>query len=98
MFIVGWYIYANLYYGHISLEWNANQERDIAGYKIYYGTSSRSYANIMIIKLTEQSQVNVLRYNLSYLEKNKKYYIAVTAYNRYGLESSYSNEVEGYAR
>ncbi len=70
----------------VSLAWSANPEPDIAGYKVYYGTSSRNYAMV----------VNVGKFTscmISGLATNKTYYFACTAYNGSGLESNYSAEV-----
>lgn len=91
----GFYLYMD---GGISLEWNSNREADLAGYKICYGTSTRNYTDSVIVRLPQKSQGETIRYKLKGLEKNRKYYIAVTAFSHTGRESAYSNEVEGHAR
>jgi fibronectin type 3 domain-containing protein len=66
--------------------WDANPEPDIAGYKLYWGQTSRQY---------EQS-VDVGRATTgtaSPLNAGTTYYFAVTAHNTAGLESDPSNEV-----
>jgi len=65
-------------------------ESDLAGYKIYYGTSSKSYSGSVNVG-------NVTSYTLTGLTQGQTYYIAVTAYNTSGSESSYSSEVSGVA-
>jgi hypothetical protein len=96
--IVGWYCYFAIHYGQVSLQWNANKEADLAGYKIYYGTSSKSYTESIIVGLANESQQGIVTYKLSRLEKYQTYFIAVTAYNLYGTESPFSNEVEAFAQ
>ncbi len=69
----------------VTLSWDANTEADLAGYKVYYGTASRTYgAPITIGKVTTHT--------LSGLPSGMVYF-AVTAYNTAGLESGFSNEV-----
>jgi hypothetical protein len=70
----------------VTLEWDANTESDLAGYKVYFGTASRTYgAPITLGKVTT--------YTVTGLTPGTTYYFAVTAYNTAGLESGYSNEV-----
>ena len=69
-----------------NLEWDANSETDLAGYKIYYGTASGQYASVVDVG-------NQTTYALAGLQVGRTYYICATAYNISGLESSYSNEV-----
>ena len=77
------------YSAQLTLVWNPNTEVDLAGYKIYYGTASRTYGNSINIG-------NVTIYTLTGLSAGQRYFIAVTAYNEFG-ESGYSNEVNGVA-
>jgi hypothetical protein len=70
----------------VTLEWDRNPEADIAGYRLYYGYQSRAYS--------ERVEVgNRIRFALGNLAEATGYYFAVTAFNRRGLESGYSNEV-----
>ena len=92
---LGFYLYND---GEISLQWNSNSEADLAGYQVHYGTSPGAYSRSILIGLASQPQPGTTSYKLKGLVKGQKYYIAVTAYNQYGYESAYSNEVEGYAR
>jgi hypothetical protein len=71
---------------YITLEWDASSGPDIAGYKIYYGTSSRNYDTVIDIG-------NYTSVSIADLEDNETYYFAVTAYNADGDESVYSSEV-----
>ena len=70
----------------VTLQWDANTEPDLKGYKIYYGTSSRNYTHSVDVG-------NVTTYQLTDLTEDQTYYIAVTAYDTDDNESGYSNEV-----
>ncbi len=76
--------------GVIKLAWDPNTETDVAGYKVYYGTSSGNYENAVDIG-------NSTEYLLSGLSKGQTYYIVVTAYDTASNESGFSNEVTGSA-
>jgi len=73
-------------YAEVALAWDANTEPDLDGYKLYYGSSSRSYG--YIIDVGNQTDFTVVD-----LVEGETYYFAVTAYNTTGYESTYSNEV-----
>ena len=68
----------------IRLEWSANSEPDIAGYRLYYGRTSGIYDASINVE-------NATSYTLS-LPK-RKYFFALTAYDSAGNESDFSNEV-----
>jgi hypothetical protein len=72
--------------GYLNLEWMANIEPDLAGYKVYYGTASRSYDQVRDVGGTTS-------FRALGLTNGTKYYLAVTAYDSSGNESSYSQEV-----
>ena len=59
---------------------------DLAGYKIYYGTSSGNYSTVITVG-------NVTTYTVTGLTDNITYYFATTAYDSSGNESAFSNEV-----
>ena len=59
---------------------------DLAGYKIYYGTSSGNYRQNV-------NANNVTTYTVPNLTDGLTYYFAVTAYDTSMNESGYSNEV-----
>jgi chitodextrinase len=70
----------------VTLAWDANTDPNITGYKLYYGTSSRSYQfSVDVGKLTN--------YVVTGLQQGVTYYFAATDYNVSGYESSFSNEV-----
>lgn len=72
--------------GKATLEWNANVEPDLAGYKIYYGYASRSYSKILDVG-------NVTRFTVYWLPYFREIFFAATAYDTVPNESGYSNEV-----
>ena len=72
----------------ITLAWNPSNDSDVAGYKVYRRTAGKVYKKP--IGTVENVPNPELSLNLSY---GKKYFFAVTSYDRYGNESSPSNEV-----
>ncbi|TAK03045.1 MAG: hypothetical protein EPO39_12735 [Candidatus Manganitrophaceae bacterium] len=68
------------------LSWSANTETDLAGYKVYYGTSSRNYGAPVDVG-------NQTTFTATGLSEGQTYYFAVTAYNAAGSESGLSTEV-----
>lgn len=76
----------HVYSEEVYLSWDANQESDLAGYRIYYGTTSGSHA----VKIDVG---NTTSYAVSLLEAGKTYYFAATAYDTSGNESDFSKEI-----
>jgi len=77
----------------VTLSWTPPQENtdgsaltDLSGYKIYYGTQSRSYANTI-----EIDNPGLTTYVVENLSPNT-YYFAATAVNSTGIESEFSGE------
>jgi hypothetical protein len=77
----------------LNLAWDPNSEKDLAGYKIYYGTSQggpyNSPGSPRIIT------GNIPNYSLDGLTSGQTYYVVATAFDTSNNESSYSNEVNG---
>jgi len=70
----------------LSVEWEANTENDLAGYKLYLGTSPGNYAPaISLSKVTE--------YEISELSDGTTYYVALTAIDSSQNESEKSDEI-----
>lgn len=69
----------------VELIWDENSEPDLAGYKLYYGISSRTYTEIIDVGMTAS-------YTVEELQEGVVYYFAVTAYNDLGEESDFSDE------
>ncbi len=77
--------------GSATLTWNppttntdGTSLTDLAGYKVYYGTSSGGYTSVITVG-------NVTTYVIGNLAPGT-YYFAVTAYDSAGTESTYSNQ------
>lgn len=92
--IVMMFLALNVFAGQatVTLTWQApttnadgTELKDLAGYKIYYGTVSGKYDN-------SEDAGNVTEYKLA-LPKDGTYYFAVTAYDTTGNESKYSSEI-----
>jgi hypothetical protein len=60
---------------------------DLAGYKIHYGTASANYTKVVAV-----SNPSLSRYVLDSLESGT-YFLAITAYNSKGIESTLSGEI-----
>jgi hypothetical protein len=80
---------------NVTLGWDSNPESDLEGYVVYRNVASPGppydYSNI----LPEDDLVDPLhpKVTLTGLSENQEYYIALTAYNTEGVESSFSNDV-----
>ena len=72
--------------GIVKLRWDLSWEPDIAGYRVHYGPESGIYTEIVDVGYKVKAE-------LKNLPVGATYYCAVTAYNTYGLESDYSNEI-----
>ena len=79
--------------GPVQLSWVAPEENvdgstltDLAGYRIYYGTSSRNYSDMV-----DLSNPSTTAHTLTLASGD--YYVAMTALDADGNESGYSNEV-----
>ena len=71
---------------NISLAWDASTESDVAGYKVYSGTTSGVYNS-------PQDVGNTTIYTPANLQAGSTHYFAVTAYDTQGNESGPSNEL-----
>jgi hypothetical protein len=69
-----------------TLLWDPNSETNLAGYKVYSGTSSRDYSSVVNVGKTTQ-------YPLTNVVQGATYFFALTAYTTGGLESDLSTEV-----
>jgi hypothetical protein len=88
--------------GTATLSWNANSESDLAGYKIYYGTTPRTGSNPATCGLCGyNTNTNVgltstpasPSYTITGLTDGTTYYFSVTAYDTSGNESAFSSQV-----
>ena len=77
---------SNAHSAQVTLAWDASTDSNTAGYKVYSGTSSRSYQAVIDVGKTTTCTI-------SNLPDGTNYYFAATDYNASGAESAYSNEV-----
>jgi hypothetical protein len=69
----------------VTLKWLPNTEPDLGGYRVYCGTTSKTYTiNISVAKLLTATVPNL---------QSGTYYCAVTAYDSNNNESGFSQEV-----
>ncbi|MEO8045252.1 MAG: fibronectin type III domain-containing protein [Spartobacteria bacterium] len=68
--------------GTVTLTWNANQEPDLAGYRVHYGTVAKPYS-YTVESTAPTAEVSGLKTGVTYT-------FAVTAFNTAGGESPYS--------
>lgn len=73
--------------GSLVATWDPNQETDLAGYKLYYGTTSSDHSNWTMIDVGDTTQ-----HVITNLELGQTYYVIVTAYDWAGNESAPSTE------
>jgi len=71
----------------VTLAWNASADPQVAGYKIYSGPASHSYASVLMVGNTTNATVTGL-------VPGATYYFAATTVDRSGAESGYSNETQ----
>ena len=86
----------------VTLAWDANTETDLAGYNIYYDTSSGppyygtgadqgdSPITVLCDDLDDPQNPE---FTITGLDDDQDYYFALTAFDNEGNESDYSNEV-----
>ena len=76
--------------GAINLSWDAVTAANLAGYRVYYGTTPGAYLQSAGQGLDAG---NITAYTVSGLNRGSRYYLAVKAYDAANAESPYSNEV-----
>ena len=72
--------------GQVTVAWDANPEPEVAGYKIYYGTSPGSYT----ASLDAGDATSIL---ISGLQDGATYFFSAVAYDTSHNESGFSNEI-----
>ena len=68
----------------ITVSWNANQEPDLWGYQIYYGTETGNYTTVIDVGNATSHPISGLNVGT--------YFLALTAYDSSGNESDFSVE------
>ena len=70
----------------VTLSWDENSEDDVAGYKLYYGTSKNNYDKSKNVGVSTS-------FTVTGLVSGVKYFFVVTAYDTYFNESNFSSYV-----
>ncbi len=76
----------------VTLTWDRNQEPDIAGYKIFYGTTTHNYINSITVN-DRANQPLTRSYTVTGLQDGVTYYFAIKAFDLAGQQSDFSDEV-----
>jgi hypothetical protein len=85
----------------VTLAWDANREPHLAGYKIYYDTSSgKPYhgadadqgSSPIIVYIEDLDDPNNPEYTLTGLDDTEEYFFTLTAFAEENPESGFSNE------
>ena len=81
----------------LGLEWDANVETNLAGYKVYYNTRGPGAPYDGTGQVEGNSPIDVANVTEFYFNsidfRAQDFWFVVTAYNTEGRESGYSNEV-----
>ncbi len=86
----------------VTLQWDANTEPDLKGYKVYYGFFSgvpydgndiEQGESPITIDTSELADPSNPVFKITGLDPSEYYYFALTAYDSEGLESDYSHEI-----
>jgi Fibronectin type III domain len=70
----------------LTIEWNPSPDTNAVGYKVYYGTVSHNYTNVIVVGNTTNAVI-------SGIIPGTTYYFAATTYIASGAESAYSAEI-----
>lgn len=84
--------------GMLTMQWNSNTELKLEGYRVYYGTSPGKYKSCVDVGKATESTPGVVKYTLTGLDKGKRYYLAVIAYDTFHKTSEFSKEVSAEAK
>jgi hypothetical protein len=78
-----------------NLTWNAIADPDLAGYRVYYGTTSGTYLQPrgQGVDVPATVAANVTNFTVMGLASGTTYFFAITAYGNTQFESDFSNEV-----
>ena len=80
------------YSANLTLAWDANNEPDLIGYRVYCGDSSGNYTVTHEITSSNPNNPPPTTCEFTGLEEGKKYYFAAIAYSDNG-QSDYSQEI-----
>ena len=75
--------------GGVQLQWNPVPGQNVTGYRVYYGTASRTYLQLYGQGLASTATT----FTVTDLAGARRYFFAVTATNSLGKESGFSDEI-----
>jgi chitinase len=99
--IIATFLAVNAWGMDVTLVWDANSESDLAGYRLYYSTEHfkssdpvvpKAGRTVVEIPLGSLDNPSLPEFSLEGIP-NMGHYFALTAYDREGLESGFSNVV-----
>jgi hypothetical protein len=70
----------------ITLAWNPSPSPGVVGYILYYGPASHAYTNMVTVGNATNVTIGI--------QPLSDYFFAVTAYDSFGLESDFSEELK----
>jgi hypothetical protein len=76
---------------NVVLAWNKVDHTQLAGYRLYYGSSEGVYEKMIDVGLTENP--NAPEFNLPPLDPRLVYFFTVRAYTSTGIESAASESI-----
>jgi hypothetical protein len=79
--------------GKITMEWESNTAPKLAGYRVSYGSSSGKYKSCVDVGKATEPSPGVVKFTLTGLNKGKRYYLALIAYDTFQNTSEFSKEV-----
>jgi len=74
----------------VTLTWPQSTSLFVVGYKVYYGTASGTYPNVIDVG-------NATKITIPNLTSGATYYFTIRTYSLFGLVSSYSSEISAVA-
>jgi hypothetical protein len=84
----------NAFAATAKLNWQANTESDLAGYKVYWGTTARTGTSAPGGYANSQDVGNVTEYTINNISNTGTTYFSITAKDASTNESGFSNEVK----
>ena len=74
----------------VRLAWNPSPGRSVLGYRVHYGLIRGKYTHVVQVVGRHTNKVEIKG-----LKEGKTYFFSVTAYNKKGEESAFSDEISG---
>lgn len=75
--------------GSVTIAWDPNPEPDVIGYRVHYGSESGAYTEVIDVG-------PCTAFEITGLIEAQGYFCSVTAYNTYGMDSDFAEELVIY--